>query len=233
MRVAVVPAAGLGKRFGGKKQFFTVMGKKLLEYPLLVMEKSELVDGVILVLPAQDLETGRELQSRFRKVVKIVEGGKERQHSVYRGLLAAKELSPQEVFVHDGVRPLITPALLNDLVVALSDYQVEGVIPAVKPKETVKEAGAPLEPGDFMVNRTLNRDKLLLAQTPQLFRFDVLLECHRKALEEEFIATDDSALIERYGYQTVAIPGDYRNIKVTTPEDLKIVELFLKEFYLV
>ena len=230
MRVAVVPAAGLGKRFGGKKQFFSLGGKKIVEFPLSLFEKSPLIDGVVLVLPAENLEEGKELQRKFKKVLKVVEGGKERQNSVYKGLKAAKELRPKEVLVHDGVRPLVELSLINQLVVALHDYQVEGVVNAVKPKETVKEVRAPLETGDYNVERTLNRDKLRLTQTPQLFVYEVLLECHRRAAEEEFLATDDAALLEKYGYQVVAIPGDYKNVKITTPEDLKVAELFLKEY---
>jgi len=229
VRVAVIPAAGIGRRFGGKKQFFKIGGREIVEFPLRVFSKSELIDGIVLVLPEEDLKKGQELQEKYPKVLKVVAGGKERQTSVYRGLKAAGEFSPKEVMVHDGVRPVIELATINDMVIALSDYEADGVILGVKPKETVKEVGAPLEPGDFVVERTLNRDRLVLVQTPQLFKFGVLMECHERAREEELFATDDSALLERYGYTVVSIPGDYRNVKITTPEDLKVAELFLRE----
>ena len=229
MRVAVIPAAGIGRRFGGKKQFFKIGGKEIVEFPLRLFEKSELIDGVILVLPEEDLKRGEELQEKFKKIVKVVAGGKERQSSVYKGLKAAEELSPKEVMVHDGVRPVLELATINDMVIAISDYEADGIILGVKPKETVKEVGAPLEPGDFVVKKTLSRDKLILVQTPQLFKFDILLECHERAKREELFATDDSALLERYGYTVISIPGDYKNIKITTPEDLKVAELFLRE----
>jgi len=232
VRVAVIPAAGIGRRFGGKKQFFKINGKEIVEFPLRVFSKSELIDGIVLVLPEEDLKRGEELREKFPKILKVVAGGKERQTSVYRGLKAAGEFSPKEVMVHDGVRPVIELATINDMVIALSDYEADGVILGVKPKETVKEVGAPLEPGDFVVERTLNRDKLILVQTPQLFKFSVLMECHERAREEEFFATDDSALLERYGYSVVSIPGDYKNIKITTPEDIKIAQLFLSDFSL-
>ncbi|MEO2083508.1 MAG: 2-C-methyl-D-erythritol 4-phosphate cytidylyltransferase [Desulfurobacteriaceae bacterium] len=227
MRVAVVPAAGLGRRFGGKKQFFKLKGKLIVEYPLSLFEKSELISAVILVLPKENLELGEELRRKFSKLYAVVPGGEERQSSVKKGLEAAKELSPSEVVVHDGVRPIVPPTLLRELIIALADYDVDGVIPGVKPKETVKEIGSPLEPGDHFVKRTLNRDNLILVQTPQVFSFRTLLECHIRAEKEEFTATDDSALLERYGYSVVSIPGDYRNIKITTPEDVKIAEVFL------
>ncbi|MEO2064946.1 2-C-methyl-D-erythritol 4-phosphate cytidylyltransferase [Thermovibrio guaymasensis] len=229
MRVAVVPAAGIGRRFGGKKQFFKIGGREILEYPLKVLNKSDLIDGIILVLPQEDLKRGEELKEKFPKLLRVIPGGKERQSSVYRGLLAAEEFSPKEVIVHDGVRPVIELSTISDMVIALSDYQSDGIVLGVKPKETVKEVESPLEPGDFIVKRTLNRDKLILVQTPQLFKFRVLLECHKRAEKEDFFATDDAALLERYGYTVISIPGDYRNLKITTPEDLKVAELFLKE----
>jgi len=229
VRIAVIPAAGIGRRFGGKKQFFKIGGKEIIEFPLRVFNKSELIDGIILVLPEEDLKKGEELKKAFPKILKVVAGGKERQSSVYRGLTAAGEFSPREVLVHDGVRPVVELSTINDMVIALSDYGADGVILGVKPKETVKEVGAPLEPGDFFVKRTLNRDKLILVQTPQLFKFEVLLNCHERAKEEELFTTDDAALLEKYGYTVVSIPGDYRNLKITTPEDLKVAELFLRE----
>ncbi len=231
MRVAVVPAAGVGRRFGGKKQFYRILGKPVIEFPLEVFSKSELIDAVVLVLPKENLNLGEELKKKFPKIAAVVEGGGERQSSVFRGLKKASELRPEEVLVHDGVRPVIDLSLITDLTVAMSDYETEGVIPGVKPKETVKEVGAPLEPGDFLVEKTLNRDKLILVQTPQLFKFEVLLECHRRAEKEDVVVTDDSALLERYGYTVVAIAGSYRNIKITTPEDIKIAEVFLRELY--
>ncbi|ADY73348.1 2-C-methyl-D-erythritol 4-phosphate cytidylyltransferase [Desulfurobacterium thermolithotrophum DSM 11699] len=226
MRFAVIPAAGVGRRFGGKKQFFEVNGKPLIEYPLKIFQKSELVHGIILVLPKGDLEFGKKLKEKFSKIIRIVEGGRERQESVYQGLKSIKE-PVKEVIIHDGVRPVISTSLIRDLVISFSDYDVDGVILGVKPKETVKEIGAPLEPGDFFVKKTLNRDKLILVQTPQIFSYQVLLECHEIAKKEEYFATDDSALLEKYGYSIISIPGDYKNIKVTTPEDLEIVSTFL------
>ncbi len=231
MRVAVIPAAGSGRRFGGKKQFFRILGRRIVEFPLEVFNKSELIDAIVLVLPAEDLEAGQELQKKFPKIAAVVEGGEERQSSVFKGLLKASEFAPKEVIVHDGVRPVVEISTINDLTVALSDYEADGVILGVKPKETVKEVGAPLEPGDFLIERTLNRDKLILVQTPQIFKFEVLLECHKRAEKEEIIATDDSALLEKFGYTVVSITGDYRNIKITTPEDAKIAETFLKDIY--
>lgn len=226
MRFAVIPAAGLGKRFGGKKQFFEIKGKPLIEYPLKVFQKSELIHGIILVLPEGNVELGKELKEKFPKIVKVVDGGEERQSSVYKGLESIKE-PVKEVVIHDGVRPVVSTAMIQNLAVSLSDYDVDGVILGVKPKDTVKKVDSPLQAGDFLVKETINRDTLILVQTPQIFNFKVLLECHKRAMEDGFFATDDSALLEHYGYSVVSIPGDYRNIKVTTREDAVIVSLFL------
>ncbi len=227
MRCAVIPAAGMGRRFGGKKQFLEVRGKLLLEYTLIPFEKSELIDFVVVVIPEEDFELVQSSLKDFKKVRRLVSGGLERQESVYRGLASIEE-PVREVVVHDGVRPCLSKSLLESAVVALSDYGVDGVITGVRPKDTVKEVSSQLEPGDFIVSRTLNRDKLILTQTPQVFRFDVLLECHKRAMDEDFIGTDDASLLERYGYSVVSIEGDYTNIKVTTPEDVRIVSLFLQ-----
>jgi len=227
VRFAVVAAAGSGKRFGGKKQFFEVNGKPIVEYSLAVLERSEFVHGIVVVLPEEDLPYGERLKERFSKIEGIVAGGAERQESVYNGLKFLKGRSVREVFVHDGARPLLEPWLVRELVIAISDYEVEGVVPGVKPRDTVKEVGAELEPGDHFVKKTLNRDRLVLVQTPQLFNFEVLLECHERARKEGFEATDDAALLERYGYSVVVIPGSFRNVKVTTREDLAVVKAFL------
>jgi 2-C-methyl-D-erythritol 4-phosphate cytidylyltransferase len=231
VRIAVIPAAGSGRRFGGRKQFFEVLGRPVVEFPIEVFQKSPLIDGIVLVFPEEDLEFGNKFKLKYDKVISVVPGGSERQFSVYKGLSEAAKFKPSEVLIHDGVRPFLELSTVEDLVVALSDYEADGVILGVKPKETVKRVGAPLERGDFLIEETLNREKLVLVQTPQLFKFDVIYECHERALKEDFMATDDSALLERYGFTVVSIPGDYRNVKITTPEDVKIVELFLKEFY--
>ncbi len=229
MRFAVIPAAGSGRRFGGKKQFFKVKNRSILEHAICPFQKSELIHGIVLVLPSEDIGEGEKLAEKFPKIVEIVPGGVERQGSVYRGLKALENKNVKEVVIHDGVRPVIDTSLIRELIIALSDYDVDGVIPGVRPKETVKELGAVLEPGDHLVKRTLNRDKLILVQTPQVFSYSVLVECHERARKEELEVTDDATLLEHYGYTVVSIPGDYRNIKVTTREDFEVVKILLKD----
>ncbi|WP_457568252.1 2-C-methyl-D-erythritol 4-phosphate cytidylyltransferase [Desulfurobacterium sp.] len=228
MRYAIIPAAGRGKRFGGKKQFVEVGGKSIIEFTLKPFEESPLINKIVVVAPAESIPEMESKVRAFSKVEAIIPGGCERQESVFNGL---KYINGKcsEVIVHDGVRPLVTKKLISELVSAYQDYGVEGVITAVKPKDTVKSVGAPLEGSDFLIKETLNRDKLVLVQTPQLFDFGVLMECHERAIKEGFWGTDDASLLERYGYTVVAIKGDYRNIKITTPEDLDIFRVFLDQ----
>jgi len=226
VRCAIIPAAGIGRRFGGKKQFYKVKGIPIIEYTLRPFQKSDMIDFIVLVVPKEDLSTWSGISEKFPKIKKVVAGGIERQESLYIGLKCIDE-PVREVVIHDGVRPLLTKSLLEDAIIALRDYDVDGVITGVRPKDTVKEVSSQLEPGDFFVSKTLDRDKLILVQTPQVFKFDVLLECHEMAKNEDFLSSDDSALLEKYGYSVVSIAGDYMNIKVTTPEDVEIVSLFV------
>ncbi|WP_456396635.1 2-C-methyl-D-erythritol 4-phosphate cytidylyltransferase [Desulfurobacterium sp.] len=228
MRYVVIPAAGKGKRFGAKKQFVEVNGKSIIEFTLRPFQESSLIDKIIVVAPKESIPEMETRVKDFSKVESVVPGGCERQESVFNGLKYI-EGKCSEVIVHDGVRPLITGKMIGELVSAYQEYGVEGVITAVKPKDTIKVVGAPLEGSDFLVKETLNREKLVLVQTPQLFNFEVLFECHKKAAEEGFWGTDDASLLERYGYTVVAIRGDYRNIKITTSEDVEIFKLFLNQ----
>ncbi|WP_456437460.1 2-C-methyl-D-erythritol 4-phosphate cytidylyltransferase [Desulfurobacterium sp.] len=228
MRYAIIPAAGRGKRFGGKKQFIEVGGKAIIEFTLKPFEESPFIDKIVVVAPEESIPEMELRVKDFSKVEAVIPGGCERQESVFNGL---KYIDGRcsEVVVHDGVRPLVTKRMIDELVSAYQEYGVEGVITAVKPKDTVKAVGASLEGSDFLVKETLNREKLILVQTPQLFNFEVLIECHRKAAEEGFWGTDDASLLERYGYTVVAIKGDYRNIKITMPEDIDIFRVFLNQ----
>ncbi len=228
MRYAIIPAAGKGKRFGAKKQFIKINGKSVIQLTAEVFEKSDFIDKIIIVAPENSIEDMEEELADFKKVENIIVGGCERQSSVLNGLkiIAGK---CNEVVVHDGVRPLITEKLLKDLFTALYDYRVEGIITAVKPKDTIKVVGTNLEGSDSIVIKTLNREKLVLVQTPQLFNFDILYECHKKAYKEGFWGTDDASLLERYGYTVISIDGDYKNIKITTPEDMEILKVFMKQ----
>jgi 2-C-methyl-D-erythritol 4-phosphate cytidylyltransferase len=228
--IAIVPAAGLGKRFGSgtNKQFQTLGGKPLIVWSLKALEAVGEISEIIPVLKTEDMEAGQKLfeEAGFLKIRRIAQGGKERQDSVFSGLkLIDNEKST--VLIHDGVRPLIDPRLIQGLISRLhaiihTKDSCDGVVPGVPVKDTIKEA----ENG--FVTKTLKRGTLRAVQTPQVFFFKKIFAAYEKAEREGYDATDDASLIERYGGTIQIVTGSYTNIKITTPEDLVIAEALLK-----
>lgn len=221
--VAIVPGAGIGKRFGPgtNKPFEILAGKPLLVRVLETLESIEEISEIIPVIKVENMEWTAALveEHRISKVRRIAPGGKERQDSVYNGLKLIGD-GDGIVLIHDGVRPLVEPEHIRRALAALVDCA--GVVVGVPVKDTVKEATG------GVVIRTYDRSVLWAVQTPQVFRCDVLRAAYEKARDESFYATDDSALVERYGGTVRIVQGSYTNIKVTTPEDLPIAELFLR-----
>jgi 2-C-methyl-D-erythritol 4-phosphate cytidylyltransferase len=256
--IAIVPAAGLGKRFGlgTNKPFQILGGKPLIIWSLETLESVDEIVDIIPVLKVEDMEHGQKVfeVNGFSKVKRIAPGGRERQDSVYNGLKLIDEKNCM-VLIHDGVRPLIEKDLIEKAIRELSPpsaphlksslaplFQrsvrlategeggdskgfngLEGVALGVPLKDTIKEA----ENG--IIKKTLRRDSLWAIQTPQVFHYRNILEAYEKAMKEEFYSTDDAALMERYGGKIKIVMGSYRNIKITTPEDLAIAEFFLSK----
>ena len=225
--VALIPAAGLGLRMGGggdvRKQFRPLGGVPLVVHSLRVFQASPVIDAVILAVPEADLPYCRaEIVEahRFTKVAHVVAGGKERQDSVRHALAAVGE-GVHLVVIHDAVRPFLTDTMVRHVVEAA---RVDGAaIIAVPMRDTVKQVG-----GDRLIERTIDRKPLWLAQTPQAFRRDWLDEAHRKAQAEGLAATDDAFLLEWMGHPVRVVEGSGENIKVTRPEDLVIGEAILE-----
>lgn len=222
--VAIIPAAGLGLRMGGavRKQFLPLGGLPLLVHSLRVFQSSPVIDSVILAVPEEDVQYCRaEIIGvhGFTKVTYVVAGGRERQDSV-RQALAVVDQNVRLVVIHDAVRPFVTDAMVRQIVEAAS---ADGAaIIALPMRDTVKQVGA-----DHLIERTIDRKALWLAQTPQAFRRDWLEEAHRKAESEGLIATDDAFLLEWMGHPVRVVEGSGENIKVTRPEDLVIGEAIL------
>jgi len=222
--VAVVPAAGKGLRMGGAvpKQFLSLGGEPIVVHSLRALQAAACIHDIILAVPSADLDYCRNdlvVRYGFSKVTKVVPGGKERQDSVRLGL----EHVPEEteiVLVHDAVRPFVTVAMIEDVVAAARQHG--GAIIALPMRDTVKQVGA-----DHLIQRTVDRQPLWLAQTPQAFRLDWLREAHRKAKVEGVPATDDAFLFEWMGHPVVVVEGSGENIKVTRPEDMVIGEAIL------
>lgn len=226
---AIVPAAGLGKRFGGGKgkTLHILSGRPIIVRTLEAFEQCELVDKIVLVFREEELVSASRLIMRygFTKVLKVVAGGRQRQDSVYNGLRAL-DGHATVVVVHDGARPLIDVSIINASIKALKNC--DGVIAAVPVKDTIKEATSGRVSGGVYVRTTPERGLLWAVQTPQTFRLNRLLEVHEKAAAEGYYSTDDAALIERYGGKVRIIMGSYRNIKITTPEDITVAKVLLK-----
>lgn len=221
--VAIVPAAGSGRRMGASKNklLLSIFGKPLFIYSLQVFEEDPLCKGIVLVVNEKDRREMEEALRlyRIKKVQALVRGGKERQHSVYEGLKAVKEASA--VVIHDGARPFVERKQIEDLLSAVEKHGA--AVLAVPVKDTVKRAE-----GGFILE-TLERSSLWMIQTPQAFTYPLILEAHRKAERDGFLGTDDASLVERMGKKVALVPGNYDNIKITTAEDLYFSEAIVKK----
>lgn len=216
---AVIVAAGESRRMGGiDKLFAPLEGRPLLAHALLPFERSPQVERIALVVSAQNQERARALVQGLglRKVTAICLGGPRRQDSVRLGLEA---LGPcQWVLVHDGARPLMPQELITAGLEAARE--TGAAVPVVPLVDTVKE----VEGG--LVVRTLDRSRLAAVQTPQVFRYDLLQEAHRRFGVE---VTDDAAMLEALGHPVRTFPGSPRNLKVTTSLDLALARALLAE----
>ena len=224
---AVITAAGAGIRMGGDqaKQFMELGGRPLLAVTVERFELSPDIDGIVLVVPPDKVDYCRgEIVKKYDliKVTKVVAGGERRQDSVRLGLEATEGHFPL-VLIHDGVRPLVPPDLISRIVRAANQYRA--VIPALAARETIKEAD---EAG--LVVKTHDRRTLWLVQTPQAFRYEDILDAHRRALEENWEEiTDDALLIERTGVPVKIIEGSEENIKITTRQDLGLARFLIRQ----
>lgn len=204
------------------KQFLALGGEPLVVHSLRTFQAADLIDQIILAVPAADIEycaTEIVAKHRFSKVTKIVAGGEERQDSV-RHALAAVPAETEVVLIHDAVRPFVTERMIIEVVAAARTHG--GAIVALPMRDTVKQVRP-----DRLIERTVDRSSLWLAQTPQAFRLGWLQEAHQKAQLEGMRATDDAFLIEWTGHAVAVVEGSGDNIKVTRPEDMIIGEAIL------
>lgn len=222
---AIIMAAGKGKRMqtAVSKQFLPVCGKEILAWTVDVFEKSPLVDTILLMASADGKEDVQHLWDSYgwKKVAAVLEGGKERQNSVANGLAAVGE-ETDIVLIHDGVRPFVTEEMIADSIVAAQAYG--GAVIGVPAKDTIKVCSA-----DGLAVETPDRSTLWQIQTPQTFQRDLIVNAYEKADRDGFLGTDDASVAEFAGHQVKVVMGSYRNIKITTKEDLVIAEAFFKE----
>lgn len=214
----VIPAAGQGKRMGSKvsKQFLLLDGHPILIHTLRLFETHPQVDEIILVMKKDELAGTKEMLRSygFTKINAVVEGGRERQESVYMGL---QHCQSEWILIHDAVRPFVTHEALDRLIEEIK--RTQAAILAVPVKDTIKQIN-----GDGWVSHTPARSELVSVQTPQGFGRELILRAHREAHGQSEWATDDSMLIEQMGIPVKVVEGEYTNIKITTPEDLVLAE---------
>ncbi|MGN0485321.1 MAG: 2-C-methyl-D-erythritol 4-phosphate cytidylyltransferase [Lachnospiraceae bacterium] len=221
---AIILAAGSGKRMQSAvpKQYLDLKGKPVLYYSLQAFEASA-VDEIILVTAKKDLSyCKKEIIERygFKKVKKIVAGGAERYDSVFSGLQAAEQ--PDYVLIHDGARPLLTQKIIKDSIQAVQKYKA--CVVGMPVKDTIKEVNEQEE-----AIRTPEREFLWQVQTPQSFSYSLIYAAYEKVLSSGTIGVTDDAMVVEKAFQKKVhlIKGSYENIKITTPEDLKIAEIFI------
>ncbi len=221
---AVVPAAGKGKRMGGDiaKQFLMLKGKPIFIHTLEGLSAMQEVDIIIVAAAHGEMEAVQKYIAEYRisKVSAVVEGGDERQDSVWNCLQKMNTENVDIVVVHDAVRPLFT----RDLVLSVCHAAVEAgaAIPVVSPKDTVKIIN-----NEGYVASTMERASLAIVQTPQAFKFSLIYQAYEKAMNERFYGTDDACLVERLGMKVKVVEGSYRNIKITTEDDIGLAQGFL------
>lgn len=222
----IIPAAGSGERMGGSvsKQFLLLQGKPIIVHTIERFQACAAIDEIIVAVHSSSRRQAELLISEYRlsKVSKIIEGGSRRQDSVGN---AIRHLDPRAeiVIVHDAVRPFIQQkVILASIDKALSD---SAAVAAVRPKDTVKVGNTQ---GRF--EHTLDRSVLWLAQTPQTFRKQVLIDAYDHAGRENIDATDDASLVERLDIRPAIVEGNFDNIKITTPDDLEFAEVLARRF---
>lgn len=230
MNVSVIlPAAGLGTRMGreksgtSRKQFMLLEGAPILVHTIGRFLQCPSVSEIVVALRAEDMDWARGLihQHYPGRAVRVVEGGQSRQQSV-ENALATLRPGTELVAVHDAVRPFIEPELVEKVIAeaAHTGAAIVGIVPVDTVKQVHKNH----------IRATLSREHLVLAQTPQVFRFDLLKRAFERAREDEFTGTDEASLVERLEEVEVSVvQGSDRNIKITKPTDMDLARLFLAE----
>jgi len=224
--LAIVLAGGAGKRMGTatNKQFLLLDNKPIIVRTLQIFEECRPVDGVYLVVNQKDLPIMQEeiLETyKFNKVLKLVIGGRLRQDSVRNGLEAIE--NPCDiVIIHDGARPFVSPSFIEKGIFLMEMF--DAVIPALPVKDTIKTVSK-----EGFVIKTLERDSLWNVQTPQTFKYDLIIKAYRDGMNKKLYGYDDATFLEHMGKKVKVIEGSPYNIKITTPEDLIIAKGMLSQ----
>lgn len=221
---AIIPAAGEGSRFRGtvRKQFIVLDGLPILSHTLRALAASNALAAAIVVVPPGEESFGREALSLagVGLATEVIPGGRERQDSVYNGLLRANP-DTDLVLIHDGVRPFVSPGVVLATIEAAKECGA--AVAAVPVTDTIKRVDA-----DGLVIDTPAREQLWAAQTPQVFRYSLLMQAHQSVRKRGILVTDDAALLEHLGVRVKVVRGSYENLKITSEDDLPLAGLILR-----
>jgi 2-C-methyl-D-erythritol 4-phosphate cytidylyltransferase len=230
--VAIIPAAGLGTRMGkasvehsgmSRKQFMLLDGDPIAIHTIRKFVASRKVDTILVAMRAEDMVSFRERldTERYSKPVRLIEGGRNRQESVGNCLAQISEQDADLVAVHDAVRPFVTVAQIDE---SIEQAGRDGaVILAIPPVDTIKQVSR------TVIRSTLSRERIVLAQTPQVFRTALLKRAFAQAEQDGFAGTDEASLVEHLGEDVQVVMGSDRNIKITRPSDMALARLFFEE----
>jgi 2-C-methyl-D-erythritol 4-phosphate cytidylyltransferase len=237
--VVIIPAAGLGTRMassasakgkkpGASKQFTELAGTPILIHTLRKFVLSAEVGEICIALRANEIEGFRarldkEGKDTLKKKVHLVQGGEHRQQSVAHAIAVISAVADDIVLVHDAVRPFVTSEIIHDVIEAARKYGA--AIAAVPAVDTIKEVQRTAE--GAVITATIPRERVVMAQTPQGFRYDVLKTAFDEAIADGFLGTDEASLVERSGHEVAVVMGSARNIKITTPADMELAEFYL------
>jgi 2-C-methyl-D-erythritol 4-phosphate cytidylyltransferase len=237
--IVIIPAAGLGTRMSsapsekGKKpapskQFTELGGTPILIHTLRQFVVSPTVTEICVALRKNEISGFRsrlekDAKEILCKKINFVEGGEHRQHSVANAMAGVSAAPDDIVLVHDAVRPFVTEEIIQNVIAAAQKYGA--TIAGLPATDTIKQVERTAE--GALITATIPRERIVMAQTPQGFRYDVLKKAFDEATTDGFIGTDEASLVERSGHKVAVVMGSPRNIKITTPADLELAEFYL------
>lgn len=218
MAIALIVAGGQGLRMqmAVRKQYLELEGRPVLQHTLMVFDRCKLIDRIILVVPPSEDSYCKKMivePACLSKDIRLVQGGAERQDSVYNGLVSVDPGANEIVVIHDGVRPFVEEHHISNCIQAAQDFGAS--VLAVPVSDTIKHSDH-----NGCIDKTIDRNNLWAAQTPQAFRYNLIREAHDLAIKNHIRGTDDASLVEAQGYAIKLVQGSRNNIKITTQEDL-------------
>ena len=220
---AIIPSGGIGKRtsYSLPKQYIQINGKEIIAYTLEKFQRCSTVDQIVVSAQKEFFSLIREIKDRYciSKLLDPVEGGSERQYSVFNAVKSLNADDEDIILVHDAVRPLVSEEIINKSV--NSAKESGSAVVAIKAKDTLMN-------GEDFVNSYLDRDKIYYVQTPQVFRYNIFSKAIQMAEKSNLLGTDESMLVFNAGYKIKIVPGSSFNFKITSDEDISLFTSLIK-----